>query len=78
MNLTAEVSFASQPETGIPTIVPQGHDAHSIQLLIEKQVVRKSVELRAPPTARIEVKPFRVSLDTTTGVFELCPEIISQ
>jgi hypothetical protein len=51
-------SFPPQAETGIPAIMAQGHDPHSVGFFVKEQVVRKSLKIRTAPTARVEVEAF--------------------
>jgi hypothetical protein len=53
------VSFTPQAETGIPGIVAQGHDLHSVGLFVKEQVVRESLKIRTTPATRVEVTGVR-------------------
>ena len=51
-------SFPPQAETGMPAIMAQGHDSHSIGFFVKEQVIGESFKIRASPSTRIEVEAF--------------------
>ncbi len=64
--------------TRIPLVMPEHHDADTIQFFVKKQMEGKAFQIRAPPAAGIKVKPLGVLLDQVAGFFELFPKIVAQ
>ena len=56
----------------------EGHDPHFIGFFVKEQVVGKSVEVRAPPAARVEVEAFGMCLHMVASILELRSEIVPE
>ena len=59
-------------------VVAQDHDPGTLKLLIEEQMIGKSLQVHVSPTSGVEVKMLRMFVDPSTSILELLPEVVSQ
>jgi hypothetical protein len=78
MTLRIHLLFPAQAELRPLPVVAQGHYARSLKLLVEKEVIGKSLQTRPSPAAGVEMKPLRMFIDQATRFLELLPEVVTQ